>query len=261
MCEGKTSLKTTGDGNCLFNSISILLTGEETLSVELRLRTCLELAFNINFYATHAIFQQQIKTKNGKAFYKAEDLFDTVAFGKTSSKAIDKEGFHKALEIEIMQTSYDGKFSGILQVAALSSVIGCPINMVYPNQNFHLLTMFQGLISPRNECCPKQITLMWSCTNGCLELEKFTANHFVPLIYKPKTNYPVSDVLVDQTKTIVNYYPRKRKAPEVSEDELPFEMDKEWYIKVGRNDLSNIKRTESRNSGNCKLPLTLFGNF
>ena len=32
-----------GDGNCMFNALSVLLVGSQVLSVELRVRTCLEL--------------------------------------------------------------------------------------------------------------------------------------------------------------------------------------------------------------------------
>ena len=39
----------SGDGNCLFNAISYLLSGNESLSTELRLRTVIELSCNTNF--------------------------------------------------------------------------------------------------------------------------------------------------------------------------------------------------------------------
>ncbi|KAK6181862.1 hypothetical protein SNE40_009640 [Patella caerulea] len=40
------AVKSTGDGDCLFNVVSTLLIGCESLSVELRYRTCLEMVLN-----------------------------------------------------------------------------------------------------------------------------------------------------------------------------------------------------------------------
>ncbi len=36
-------IQTMGDGDCLFNAVSILLSGDELLSVELRYRSCIQL--------------------------------------------------------------------------------------------------------------------------------------------------------------------------------------------------------------------------
>ena len=47
---GYQAVVTTGDGNCLFNSVSYLLCGQESLAAELRLRTLIELTCNKQFY-------------------------------------------------------------------------------------------------------------------------------------------------------------------------------------------------------------------
>lgn len=43
-------VRSTGNGNCLFNSASLALCQNETLADEFRLCTCFELANNIEFY-------------------------------------------------------------------------------------------------------------------------------------------------------------------------------------------------------------------
>ena len=45
--------KVTGDGNCLFNSVSVLLVGSEDLAATLRLLTAAELYLHQDFYANH----------------------------------------------------------------------------------------------------------------------------------------------------------------------------------------------------------------
>eukprot|EP00111_Clytia_hemisphaerica_P013277 TCONS_00038981-protein len=246
-CENEIALRTTGDGNCLFNCASIMLVGDESISEELRLRTCLELVLNLYFYADHDFLNQQIKTVDGKSYYKVEALYDVVCFSKTSSKIFEQQGFQKALEAEMTKTSFNGQFCGILQIAALSSVIGYPIKLIYPNQNFNLLLLYQGLVLPRIERSEKQLTILWSSTNNCdQDVKYFIANHFVPLIKRREhlSECQSFDSSPGQTP-IINFYPHKRKEPP-EEFELPFQMDKDWYAKVGRNDLSNVKRYNSR---------------
>jgi hypothetical protein len=45
--------KVSGDGNCLYNSISVILIGNQRLSASLRLLTAIELFLNPMFYADH----------------------------------------------------------------------------------------------------------------------------------------------------------------------------------------------------------------
>lgn len=51
--EELQSKKATSNGNCLYNSASIILNGNEDLSLLLRLLTAVELYKNAPFYATH----------------------------------------------------------------------------------------------------------------------------------------------------------------------------------------------------------------
>ena len=52
--EEMKALKATADGNCLFNSASILLVGDESASHMLRLLTAVELFLNPQYYANHS---------------------------------------------------------------------------------------------------------------------------------------------------------------------------------------------------------------
>lgn len=48
-----TALNVTGDGNCLFNTASLVLTGSEARAAELCLRTLFELVENKTYYITN----------------------------------------------------------------------------------------------------------------------------------------------------------------------------------------------------------------
>ena len=57
----------TGNGNCLYNTISILLVGDETRNVELRARTFLELKSNVEFYTSDKI-KKDLFTASGQTY-------------------------------------------------------------------------------------------------------------------------------------------------------------------------------------------------
>ena len=56
-------VRSTGNGNCLFNSASLALCQNETLADELRLRTCFELANTREFYRKHPVLVQSLTTE------------------------------------------------------------------------------------------------------------------------------------------------------------------------------------------------------
>ena len=51
------ALQATGNGNCLYNSASLILCGNEQRSHYLRVLVAEELYFNAEFYANHKIFK------------------------------------------------------------------------------------------------------------------------------------------------------------------------------------------------------------
>lgn len=51
--------KPTANGDCLFNSVSCLLVGNDSISYHLRLLTALELSMNNGYYAEHPKIKQR----------------------------------------------------------------------------------------------------------------------------------------------------------------------------------------------------------
>jgi len=48
-----------------------------------------------------------------------------------------------------LRTSKNYSYSGTLQIMALASVLGVPIETVYPDQNHKLLPVYQNIFRPR----------------------------------------------------------------------------------------------------------------
>ena len=55
------NFKATADGNCLYNSCSILLTGREQLHRTLRAAVSLELCLHADYYASHPCINDKIR--------------------------------------------------------------------------------------------------------------------------------------------------------------------------------------------------------
>ena len=90
--SGYHAVATTGDGNRLFNSVSYLLSGQESLAAELRLRTLIELTKNKQFYLE----------KYGKYVFSGTDDYDEA----------------------IIDCAKEGAYSFIWTWCGLASVVG-----------------------------------------------------------------------------------------------------------------------------------------
>lgn len=68
---------------------------------------------------------------------------------------------------------------------ALASVLGVPIQTVYPDQNHKLLPVYENVFQPRQGCHSANnvlVRILWTNTQGWPDRSKeFTVNHFVPL--------------------------------------------------------------------------------
>lgn len=144
---------TTGDDNCLFNAVSIALSGNEDRAAELRLRTSVEMALNLDWYTSRDDYEQLMENSPS---YNAS-LKDCCS---------------------------EGAYSSIWTIMALSSVVGLPINSVYPPMNgpqckSHLALSKQFATAENKD--RETLTILWS-RMGPWRPPTWTGNHFVPVL-------------------------------------------------------------------------------
>lgn len=157
----RVPLNVKGDGNCLFNSVSVAIRGDQTMSWELRVRTCIELVLNCGYYRNHFQFQN----------------FKLVSCD---------------LEEACQDCAIDGEFSSIFTMQALASVVGREIVSVYPAINGMLdkcISILNTILQPRipgsRNRFKERIYIMWTRLSGTLPRQRNThwlPNHFVPLV-------------------------------------------------------------------------------
>ena len=152
----------TPDGNCLFNAISLLLIGDESLSAELRLRTCTEMATNQGYY---------------------ENTHRTSGF----------ELFSDSYEVACINCSKLYEESSVWTMAALATVIKVPIVSVYGRWNGkddHIFKKLNITLTPRSskdndskgssntELWHDQLHVLWTG----MGYGGYNPNHFNPLV-------------------------------------------------------------------------------
>lgn len=112
---GLVPMQTYGEGNCLFRAVSRILCGDETMHVELRMRTFLELCLNKNKYLNN-LFLKELTGLDNYVDSLLDSSFDTSSLTRGKSKAERQmEGFEKG----IVDTIIPGTYSGMWHIFAL----------------------------------------------------------------------------------------------------------------------------------------------
>ena len=127
------ALRAKGNGDCLFNSISILLFGDENQSHLLRLLVAWELYFNRLFYADHDAFNDIITSE--RDFFP--DVLFTVALTRQGDKKFSDTGNREeTIKEEAFVACEVRAWSSLVHIMAMSSVLCRPIVSMYPSVQF-----------------------------------------------------------------------------------------------------------------------------
>ncbi|RHZ45362.1 hypothetical protein Glove_680g67 [Diversispora epigaea] len=186
--------KSTGDGNCLFNSVSLLITGTEKIAPKFRLLTVLELMKNIKHYLDVPIFKKSIIYSN-EAFQAAERFNNN----NNNNKEFDKQFVYLQ---ELSLICKPGNWCGMVAIYGLSSVLQRKICSIFPPVKQKLLiNTYNKLIEPRldvnnnnnnnnEEIYHDPIHIFWTNISVTSKQKAITflksdliqTNHFVPCI-------------------------------------------------------------------------------
>ena len=144
---GFLACKATGDGDCLFHSVSRILVGDQSLSHFLRLLTTLELYINSDFYSQHSAFQEYLNAGIANS-YDEQTLF-TMCLTACRMASWDGKDRIKAIRAEANSGCKERVWCGMFHVMALTSVLGRPLYSVYPNVGSRIRDFLHRKILPR----------------------------------------------------------------------------------------------------------------
>ena len=93
-----------------------------------------------------------------------------------------------AIKDQALSTCCDKRWAGLMEMMALSSVIGHVIYSVYPT----CAPLFHGPIVPRMGTPPTSCYIMWTRDSALDNNGPFQPNHFVPLIASAEKKQPLT---------------------------------------------------------------------
>ena len=222
-----TAMRSRGDGNCLFNSTSISLQGDEKLAGILRLLVTCELLVHSEFYPKHPQLDDMTNVKNG---YTKNSLIWVLLSDQTASDVYDGklENLPAAITVLAKKVSTPGVYATPYHVMSLSSIIGRPIHSVYPDMkssirvknSIHRTFLPRDMFLAKTDTMLPPIYIMWTTISPC-DHNMWRPNHFVPLIPLKKKSTGVltyTDVVRGHTKKVnmekeskVNAQPKREK--------------------------------------------------
>ena len=175
--------------------------GNDEYSTILRILTTIELFENAHYYENHPRFSEAVQS--GFSFGDAT-LF-TLALKEYGTAEWERSGSRvSAIQSEAIGGCELRKWSSLMHIMALATVICRPIFTIYPNCAEGIRSLLHSLVKPRmqmsdtlndNDC----FYILWS-RDGALDSRPkafYVPNHFVPLFQKEQ----VEDVPVIHTKT------------------------------------------------------------
>ncbi|XP_041952372.1 vertnin [Alosa sapidissima] len=171
---GLLPLACKGEGNLLFDAASMLLVGSTSLSLELQVRTVVEMLLWKRYYLSGMI-DSKVMLQAARFSLCAEESEDMLNLPMAVLEAI--------FDADVKASCFPGSFANMWHIYALSSVVQCNIYSVYPMYNLKIRPYFNRLIRPR--VWPKDteletIHIMWS---GELEdAAVFKPHNFVALL-------------------------------------------------------------------------------
>ena len=158
--EKKTAAKTTKDNNSLFSAVSVMLTGNEKLTTELRVRCCIEMV----------VYED---------FYKWQDKFSLLS--KCAPDYVES----------CLNCATPNEDSCVWTLSALASVVRRDIKSIYPPVNGKIDRAIQTLNTvfiPRNKVDDGEILkVFWSSSKQT----NLTPGSWVPDVFVPLVNMPI----------------------------------------------------------------------
>ena len=172
--ENHVCIRSTPDGNCFFNSASLLVVGNENLNIQLRLAVIIELMSHAEFYLQQPIFEQDIIYRN--------EAFDDNSRVKSNDYGFRKENEY-ILELKLMCLPHS--WCSIVAFFGLASVLYRPIESLFPDtNNGYMNQIYNRIISLRQNTNLPGCIIMWSSCSAEQFRITCQANHFVPVFKK-----------------------------------------------------------------------------
>ncbi|XP_065668840.1 uncharacterized protein LOC136088617 [Hydra vulgaris] len=176
------ALKSESTGNCLLSSFSICLSGDNSLVMDLRILTAIDLYFNPSFYSNHPSFVG-LCLKYPNKFSSIDNLLAV----SVSSYSVDSRKLKDLVKEEALHICQEFVWSGFLCILAFSTVCFKQVQCYYRTIGSLLKykLMFNLKIKPHILSAASDILNLSFCFKGSNPPLPYKHNHYVPLVFVP----------------------------------------------------------------------------
>ena len=185
--DGYQPIPIFGDGNCFPRCGSMFICGHEDRHVEMRVRIAVEMAMNDDVYLDDALLSE------GATQEESSSLSHTYAMLSDfyiPGVKLSPEAVRSLYASETMEIVKPASYRGMWQLHALASVLGSPVQSVYPGATGSFVTRtLNRRVMPisSTQRHDKLQHIMWTSTHSkCYASGQdgnwFQPNHFVPLL-------------------------------------------------------------------------------
>ena len=182
----------TANGNCLYNSCSLLLNGTEDLCDILRALVSLELCLNSDYYEKHPY----ILGKKSSILKKEGYIFG-MAFSHKATERLNTSLKYKILKQASLNIS-NRQWSPLLCLLALSEVLSQKIVIIFPKtKNIDEYEMYNGVIHPQrcSTATNCELKIMFTTTTPTQNTDQpFKTNHYVLLLETAQSQTGLSEI-------------------------------------------------------------------
>ena len=168
-----------------FRSASVLICGNESMHIEMRVRSIIEMALYPDHYC-----QPEVTSFLG-GYTSSEDVSRKSAprlhatspnFVRAGECPIVGNIVMDTFIYDVISATREGCWATMWHVYALASVLGTPIRSVYPERNTYVRPLYHKVVHPRQASVAQPLIIMWTQTTYDSNPSKWSPNHFVPCI-------------------------------------------------------------------------------
>ncbi|XP_020789339.2 vertnin [Boleophthalmus pectinirostris] len=193
--RGLLPLSCRGEGNMLFDAVSMLLVGSTGLSLELQVRTVVEMAMWKRYYLCGMI-DSKMMLQAVRFSLCVEESEDMINLPANVLEAI--------FDADVKASCFPGSYANMWHVYALASVLQYNIFSIYPMFNLKIRPYFHRMIRPRTWPQDSEIQTLHVMWSGELQSESiFRPDHFVALVQTSSMacGSPISDPSASPAKS------------------------------------------------------------
>lgn len=235
---GLLPLNCNGGGNLLFDAVSMLLVGNTGLSLELQVRTVVEMILWKRYYLSEMI-DSKVMLQAVRFSLSAEESEEMLNMPIAVLEAI--------FDADLKASCYPGSYANMWHIYALSSVLKFDIYSIYPMFNLKIRPYFNRVIRPRTlaeNFEPRTLHIMWS---GQLQSGSvFRPDHFVALVWANDIVFgsPPSELRVSPTTS----EELQNKDPQLSYDTLKnkYQITKSTFYRWKNQTVEHCRKVTSR---------------